>query len=101
MVAVRPTMAGGQRYRRRISFSQGAEWNALISTYIGTIPLSGDTPCAAEHIMSASPPATQVSSAMTANVGGRKAEPTSRAERRRIAAAPGFVSSDYHRAARS
>jgi len=42
--------------RREISFSQGAEWNALISAYIGAIPLSGDTPCAAEHIMSASPP---------------------------------------------
>src|SRR6185437_4584290 len=41
--------------RREISFSQGAEWNALISTYIGTIPLGGDTPCAAEHIMSAPP----------------------------------------------
>src|SRR6266567_8570316 len=39
--------------RREISFSQGAEWNALISRYIGTIPLNGDTPCGAEHIMSA------------------------------------------------
>ncbi len=41
--------------RREISFSQGAEWNSLISTYIGTIPLSGDTSCPAEHIMSAPP----------------------------------------------
>jgi Kinase/pyrophosphorylase len=33
-----------------ISLSHGAEWNALMSTYIGTIPLSGDTPCAAEMV---------------------------------------------------
>ena len=35
--------------RLEISFSQGAEWNALISTYIGAIPLSGDASCAAEQ----------------------------------------------------
>jgi hypothetical protein len=29
------------------SFSLGAEWKALISKYIGTIPLSGDASCAA------------------------------------------------------
>jgi hypothetical protein len=77
--------------RREISFSQGAEWNALMSTYIGTIPPSGDTPCAAEHIMSASPPGTQVRSAMTAKVGAaaRPSQP---------AAAPGFISGGYHRA---
>jgi resolvase-like protein len=57
------------RYRSQISFSHGAEWKALIRRYIGTIPLSGDTPCAAEHIMSASPPDTQVRSAITAKVG--------------------------------
>ena len=34
--------------RLTISFSQGAEWKALISKYIGTIPLSGDA-LAAEH----------------------------------------------------
>jgi hypothetical protein len=27
---------------RDMSFSQGAEWKALISTYIRTIPLNGD-----------------------------------------------------------
>jgi hypothetical protein len=54
------------RARRRlaISFSQGVEWKALISTYIGTIPLSGD---AAEQSMS--PPRTPVSSAIIAKVG--------------------------------
>ncbi|WP_420882075.1 hypothetical protein [Rhizobium gallicum] len=28
--------------RLEISFSQGAKWKALISKYIGTIPVSGD-----------------------------------------------------------
>src|SRR5262245_47025401 len=41
--------------RREISFSQGAKWNAPISTYIGTIPLNGETLCAAEHITSGAP----------------------------------------------
>lgn len=53
-----------------MSFSQGGAWKALISTYIGTIPLSGDASCAAEQIISgAPPPRTPVSSAMTAKVG--------------------------------
>jgi hypothetical protein len=51
------------------SFSQGAEWKALISKYIGTIPLSGDASCAAEQSKSAGPPRTAVSSAMMAKVG--------------------------------
>jgi len=51
--------------RREISFSQGTTWNALISTYIGTIPLSADTPCAGEHIMSAPPSDKQLRIAMT------------------------------------
>src|SRR5258708_15699686 len=56
--------------RLEISFSQGAEWKALISKYIGTIPLSGDASCAAEQSMSAGPPPrTPVSSAMIAKVG--------------------------------
>jgi hypothetical protein len=55
--------------RDEISFSQGAEWNALISKYIGTIPLSGDASCAAEQSMSGGPPATLVSSATIAKVG--------------------------------
>jgi len=46
---------GATLRRREISFSQGAKWNALISTYIGTIPLSGEASCPAEHIMSAPP----------------------------------------------
>jgi hypothetical protein len=41
--------------RLEISFSQGAEWKALISTYIGTIPLSGDA-CEAEQGKSGGPP---------------------------------------------
>ena len=56
--------------RLEISFSQGAKWKALISRYIGTIPLSGDASCAAEQSMSAElPPRTPVSSAMIAKVG--------------------------------
>jgi hypothetical protein len=35
--------------QREISFSQGVKWKALISAYIGTIPLSGDMCVAAEH----------------------------------------------------
>ena len=41
--------------RREKSFSQGAKWKALISKYIGTIPLSGDAP-ATEHNTSGAPP---------------------------------------------
>jgi hypothetical protein len=56
--------------RDAISFSQGAEWNALISKYIGTIPLSSDASGAAEQSISAGPPPrTLVSSAMIAKVG--------------------------------
>src|SRR5260370_28573036 len=51
-----------------ISFSQGAEWNALISKYIRGIPLSGDASCAADQSMSGGPPATLVSSATIAKV---------------------------------
>jgi hypothetical protein len=54
--------------RREISFSQGAEWKALISKYIGTIPLSGDASCTAEQSMPGVPP-TPVTSAMIAKVG--------------------------------
>jgi len=55
--------------RPETSFSQGAEWNALISKYIGTIPVSGD-PCPAEQIISIGPPPrTPVMSAMIAKVG--------------------------------
>ena len=65
--------AGSQRapFRRlEISFSQGAEWKALINTYIQTIPFSGDASCAGEQSMSAPPLSrTPVSNAMTTNVG--------------------------------
>jgi len=55
--------------RLEINFSQGAKWKALISKYIGTIPLSGDAPGAAEQSISGAPPRTPVSSAMIAKVG--------------------------------
>ena len=55
--------------RPEISFSQGAEWKALISKYIRTIPLNGDASCAAEQSISGGPPPTPVSSAMMAKVG--------------------------------
>src|SRR5690349_12139161 len=56
--------------RPAISFSQGAEWKALISPYIQAIPPSGDAVCAAEQSRSCGPlPETPASSAMTANVG--------------------------------
>jgi hypothetical protein len=52
------------------SLSQGAEWKALISKYIGTIPLSGDAACPAEQsILIEPPPRTPVSKAMIAKVG--------------------------------
>ena len=38
--------------RLEISFSQGAEWNALISKYIAAIPFSGDASCAVEQSIS-------------------------------------------------
>src|ERR687892_666130 len=48
----------------------GAGWNALISKYIGTIPVSGDASCAAEQSISGGPPPrTPVSSAMIAKLG--------------------------------
>lgn len=56
--------------RLEISFSQGGEWKALISEYIGTIPLSGDVwPAAEQSISSGAPPRTAVSSAKAAKVG--------------------------------
>jgi hypothetical protein len=51
------------------NFSQGVKWKALISKYIGTIPLSGDASCAAEQSMAGGPPSADVSSAMIAKVG--------------------------------
>ena len=57
------------RYRRQMSFSHGAEWKALMSRYIGTIPPSGDAWCIAAQRKSGSPPLKAVSSAMMAKVG--------------------------------
>jgi hypothetical protein len=57
-------------YRLEISFSQDAEWKALISQYIAAIPLSGDACCAATQSMSGGLlPRKAVSSAMIAKVG--------------------------------
>ena len=59
----------GTLRRLETSFSQGAKWKALISMYIGTIPVSGD-PCPAEQSISIGPPPrTPVISAMIAKVG--------------------------------
>src|SRR5271169_2001823 len=41
---------------REISFSQGGEWKALISTYVGIMPLSGEVCSAAEQSTSSGPP---------------------------------------------
>ena len=55
--------------RLAISFSQGAEWKALISKYIGTIPPTDDAFAAEHNVSSGPPPTTAVSSAMIAKVG--------------------------------
>jgi len=53
-----------------ISLSHGAEWKALISKYIATIPVNGDAWRAAEHNIADAPPSwIPVSSAMIAKVG--------------------------------
>jgi hypothetical protein len=53
-----------------ISFSQGAEWKALINAYITTNPSSGDAGCVTEQSISGGPtPTAPESSAMTAKVG--------------------------------
>jgi hypothetical protein len=53
-----------------ISFCQGAEWKALISKHITTIPFSGDARCAAEQSISGGQTSkAPVSSAMIAKVG--------------------------------
>src|SRR6516225_7973886 len=41
--------------QREMSFSQGVKWKPLMSTYIRTIPLSGDTCIAAEHATRCAP----------------------------------------------
>jgi hypothetical protein len=60
--------------RPEISFSHGAEWNALISMYIQTIPLSGDACCAAAQSTSGGSPKTPVRNAMIAKVGAAERE---------------------------
>jgi len=54
--------------RLEIIFSQGAEWKALISRYIATIPVKGDA-LAAQSMSGVSLPRTLVSSVMIAKVG--------------------------------
>jgi len=68
---MRDTGRAGARFRRQeISFSQGGKWKALISKYIGIIPLSCDA-CSAPKQRMADwvPPRMLVSSAMIAKVG--------------------------------
>ena len=65
--------------RLEISFSQGAEWKALISKYIGTIPLSGDASCArAEHIQRAAAKDTRKQRHDCEGRRGREAQPVGR-----------------------
>src|ERR1700738_1469111 len=82
--------------RLEIIFSQGAEWKALISKYIGTIPLSGDASCAAEQSISAGPPPrTPVGSAMMAKAGAAARHSQSAAPRTAalpLAAEPSAIS---------
>jgi predicted cobalt transporter CbtA len=53
-----------------MSFSHGAKWKTLISTYIGTMPLNAEVWEPAEQDVSCTPlPSTAVSAAMTAKVG--------------------------------
>src|SRR5205085_3301180 len=78
---------GDYAVRLEISFSQGAEWKALISKYIGTIPLSGDASSAPAQSISGGPPPRTVSSAMIAKVGAAARHNQSAAPR---AAAPPF-----------
>ena len=55
---------------RKMRFSHGAEWKALISRYIETIPVKGDASCAAEQSVLGMPRACiPVSSAIIAKVG--------------------------------
>jgi hypothetical protein len=90
--------------RLDISFSQGDEWKALISKYIGIIPVSGDACAAAEQRISVWPPKTSVSRAMIAKVGAAPRHSQSVARRavaspisERIAAPmPGAPSSGAH-----
>jgi hypothetical protein len=56
--------------RPETNLSHGPRWKAVISRYIATMPVSGDTPCApAQRMSAAPPPRTDVSSAMSAKVG--------------------------------
>jgi hypothetical protein len=53
-----------------ISFSHGAKWKALISTYIGTIPLRAHACDPAEHGTACGPsPSMAVSAAMNPKIG--------------------------------
>jgi hypothetical protein len=70
---------GGRRFVGWISLSQGAKWKALISTYIGTIPLSGEA--SAIQRKSRDPPSRGVSSAMMAKVGAAASDSQSAAAR--------------------
>jgi hypothetical protein len=62
-----------------ITFSHGPAWKALISTYIGTMPVNGDASRVAAQSMSTGPPPERPArSAIMAKVGAaaRDSQPT-------------------------
>ena len=66
--------------RLETSFSHGTKWKALISKYIGTIPLSNEPSCVVEQSNDRGPPPrTPVSTAMIAKVGAAAKESQSAA----------------------
>ena len=72
-----PSPAWDIQVRLAISFSQGAEWKALISRYIGTIPPSGDALAGRTQRVRRTTAENAVSSAMIAKVGAaaRQSQP--------------------------
>jgi hypothetical protein len=54
---------------REISFSHGARWKALISRYIGAIPLEPKPPAAEQNALGAPLSSATVESAMIAKTG--------------------------------
>jgi hypothetical protein len=71
------------------SLSQGAEWKALISKYIGTMPPNSEAPCVAEQSISGMPlPTILVSSAITAKVGAAARHSQSAAPRAALSPDP-------------
>src|SRR5260370_870868 len=75
-----------------ISFSQGAAGKAVISRYIGPMPVSGDASGAAPQSMARGPPPrTAVSSAITAKVGAAASDRQSAAPQSDARGGPDFA----------